>query len=163
MLIFETVLGLLLLATALSTFAKRAQIPYPTILALGGALTAFVPGAPRLDLPPDLILALFVAPVLMDAAYDSSLRDLRDNWRPVLWLILVAVGLTTITVAFMARQIIPDLPWAAAIALAGISIPLSFIDFSCIFRPWTRKTCFPWHLRWSPYWAPLAASPAVFS
>ena len=54
MLIFETVLGLLLLATALSTFAKRAQIPYPTILALGGALTAFVPGAPRLDLPPDL-------------------------------------------------------------------------------------------------------------
>src|SRR6478752_1945817 len=83
MLIFETVLGLLLAATALSALARRAGVPYPTLLALGGAFIAFIPGAPRLDLPPDLILALFVAPVLMDAAYDASLRDLKKNWRPV--------------------------------------------------------------------------------
>src|SRR4029079_546264 len=95
MLIFETVLGLLLGATALSTLARRAGVPYPTLLALGGALIAFIPGAPRLDLPPDLILALFVAPGLMDAAYDASLRDLKKNWRPVSWLVLVAVGLTS--------------------------------------------------------------------
>ena len=134
MLIFETVLGLLLAATALSTIAKRAGIPYPTILALGGALAAFVPGAPRLDLPPDLILALFVAPVLMDAAYDTSLRDLRANWRPVLWLILVAVGLTTITVAFTARQLLPDLPWAAAIALGALLAPPDAVAALAVLR-----------------------------
>jgi Na+/H+ antiporter len=134
MLIFETVLGLLLAATALSTIAKRAGIPYPTVLALGGALAAFVPGAPRLDLPPDLILALFVAPVLMDAAYDSSLRDLRDNWRPVLWLILVAVGLTTITVAFTARQLLPDLPWAAALALGALLAPPDAVAALTVLR-----------------------------
>ena len=46
-------------------------------LALGGALLAFVPGAPSFTLPPELALALFVAPVLLDAAYDASLRDLQ--------------------------------------------------------------------------------------
>src|SRR5262245_46977046 len=117
MLIFETVLGLLLGAAALSTLARRAGGPYPALLVLAGTLVAFSPGAPRLDLPPDLLLARFVAPVLMDAAYDASLRDLKANWRPVAWLILAAVALTTLSVAYVARQFLPDLPWAAAIAL----------------------------------------------
>ena len=60
--VFETILGLLLGATILSMVAQRANVPYPTLLALGGAAVAFMPGAPRLDLPPELILALFVAP-----------------------------------------------------------------------------------------------------
>ena len=109
MLVFETILGLLLGATILSMVARRLNVPYPTLLALGGASVAFLPDAPRLDLPSELILALFVAPVLLDAAYDASLRDLRENWRPVLSLVLVAVGLTTAAVAFAARQLLPDL------------------------------------------------------
>ena len=44
-------------------------------------------GAPSFTLPPELALALFVAPVLLDAAYDASLRDLRDNWAPVTGLV----------------------------------------------------------------------------
>ena len=53
-------------------------------------------------LEPDLALALFVAPVLLDAAYDTSLRDLRDNWLPVSTLVFVAVGVTTAAVALLA-------------------------------------------------------------
>ncbi|RYX86124.1 sodium:proton antiporter [bacterium] len=121
---FEIFLGLLLGATILSALARRVNIPYPTLLAVGGAIVAFLPGTPHIVLPPpELILALFVAPVLVDAAYDTSLRDLRDNWRPVLSLVLVAVGLTTIVVAFAARQFLPDLPWAAAIALGALLAP----------------------------------------
>src|SRR6516162_7408659 len=59
---------------------------------LGGALLAFLPGTPRFTVPPELALALFVAPVLLDAAYDASLRDLRDNWAPVTSLVVFAVG-----------------------------------------------------------------------
>ncbi|MGJ3629317.1 hypothetical protein AB5I41_25125 [Sphingomonas sp. MMS24-JH45] len=72
---FEAILVLLLGATMLSAVARRIGVPYPALLAVGGAVLAFVPGAPRIDLPPELILALFVAPVLLDAAYDASLRD----------------------------------------------------------------------------------------
>jgi CPA1 family monovalent cation:H+ antiporter len=123
MLTFETILVLLVGATALSAIARRINIPYPTLLALAGAAVAFLPGAPRLDLPPDLILALFVAPVLLDAAYDASLRDLRDNWRPILSLVLVAVGLTTVAAAFTARLLFPDMPWGAAVALGALLAP----------------------------------------
>jgi len=121
--IFETLLVLLLGATVLSALARRVNIPYPTLLAVGGACVAFFPGAPRFDLPPELILALFVAPVLLDAAYDTSLRDLRANGHLVLSLVLVAVGLTTVTVAVAARLLFPDFPWAAAIALGALLAP----------------------------------------
>ncbi|WP_046869622.1 cation:proton antiporter [Microvirga massiliensis] len=132
--VFETILALLLGATILSLFARRMNIPYPTLLALGGALIAFIPGASRLDLPPDLILALFVAPVLLDAAYDASLRDLRRNWAAVLSLVLVAVALTTVAVAFTARQLLPDLPWAAAFALGALLAPPDAVAALAVMR-----------------------------
>ncbi|MBR0647081.1 cation:proton antiporter [Plastoroseomonas hellenica] len=134
MLLFETILGLLLGATVLSMLARRLRIPYPTLLALGGALIAFLPGLPRLDLPPELILALFVAPVLLDAAYDASLRDLRRNWRPILSLVLVAVGLTTVAVACAARLLLPDIPWAAAIALGALLAPPDAVAALAVMR-----------------------------
>lgn len=134
MLIFETVLALLLGATVLSMFASRVGIPYPAILALGGAVVAFIPGAPKLDLPPDLILALFVAPILLDAAHDTSLRDLRNNWRQVAGLALVAVVLTTIAVAFAARAFFPNLPWAAAIALGALVAPPDAVAALAVMR-----------------------------
>jgi NhaP-type Na+/H+ or K+/H+ antiporter len=63
-------------------------------LLLAGAAAAFVPGTPAITLEPGLALALFVAPVLLDAAFDASPRDLRDNWLPIGALAIVAVGLT---------------------------------------------------------------------
>ena len=134
MLIFEILLGLSLGATILSAIAKRANIPYPTLLALGGAVVAFLPGAPRLDLAPELILAVFVAPILLDAAHDTSLRDLRDNWRPVSSLVLVAVGLTTVAVAVVARLLLPDLPWAAAVALGALLAPPDVVAALAVMR-----------------------------
>ncbi len=59
--------------------ADQGALP-ATFLAIGGMLLAFVPSGPSWTLEPDLALALFVAPVLLDAAFDTSLRDLRDNW-----------------------------------------------------------------------------------
>ena len=120
---FEWIIGLLLGAVLLSALARRLKVPYPTFLALGGMLLAFVPSGPQWTLEPDLALALFVAPVLLDAAFDTSLRDLRNNWLPVSTLVLVAVGLTTASVAVLVHWLLPDMPWAAAVALGAIVAP----------------------------------------
>jgi monovalent cation/hydrogen antiporter len=103
----ERLLGLFVAAVVLAAVARRVGAPYPVFLALGGAVLAFVPGAPTFAVPPDLALALFVAPVLLDAAYDASLRDLKDNWAPVGSLVIIAVGLTTAAVAVVAHALIP--------------------------------------------------------
>jgi CPA1 family monovalent cation:H+ antiporter len=120
---FEWIIGLLLAAVVLAALARRLGAPYPTFLAIGGACLAFVPSSPGWTLQPELALALFVAPVLLDAAYDTSLRDLRDNWLPVAGLVVAAVGVTTAAVAVVARWLIPEMPWAVAIALGAIVAP----------------------------------------
>src|SRR3954454_4112282 len=116
----EQILGLFVAAVMLAALARRAGAPYPVFLALGGALLAFIPGAPSFTVAPDLALALFVAPVLLDAAFDTSLRDLRDNWLPVTSLVVFAVGITTAAVAIVVHAFIPAMPWAAAIALGAV-------------------------------------------
>ena len=75
----EEVLALVLAAVVLAAAARRVGAPYPVFLALGGAVLAFVPGTPSFMVPPELALALFVAPVLLDAAYDASPRDLKGQ------------------------------------------------------------------------------------
>ena len=120
---FEALVGILLAAVLLAAFARRIGAPYPAFLALGGALLAFVPGVPTFSIQPELALALFVAPVLLDAAYDTSPRDLRDNWAPVAGLVIVSVGLTTAAVAFVVRALEPGMPWAAAVALGAVVAP----------------------------------------
>jgi monovalent cation/hydrogen antiporter len=120
---FEALLGLLLGAVILAAVARRLGVPYPAFLALGGAVLAFFPGTPRLTIEPQLVLALFVAPVLLDSAYDASPRDLKDNWVPLVNLVVVGVALTTVAVAWAVRALVPQMPWPAAIALGAIVSP----------------------------------------
>jgi hypothetical protein len=120
---FEWIIGLLLAAVVLSALARRLSVPYPTFLAVGGALLTFVPASPSWTLDPKLALALFVAPVLLDAGFDTSLRDLRANWLPVSTLVIAAVGVTTAAVAVLVHSLLPDISWPAAIALGAIVAP----------------------------------------
>ena len=130
----EALVGLVLAAVLLAAAARRVGAPYPAFLALGGAILAFVPGAPSFTVPPELALALFVAPVLLDAAYDASPRDLKDNWAPVIGLVVIAVVLTTIAVAWVTRMLMPAVPWAAAITLGAVVAPPDAAAATAVLR-----------------------------
>jgi CPA1 family monovalent cation:H+ antiporter len=134
MVLFESILAIMFGAVILAAASRRAGIPYPVVLAIGGTALAFIPDAPRITLDPELVLALFVAPILLDAAFDSSPRDLRRNWLPVSSLVFIAVGVTTAFVAIVARWFVPDLPWAAAIALGAIVAPPDAVAATAILR-----------------------------
>lgn len=123
MVVFEVVIALLLGGAVLAALARRWGAPYPALVALAGAALALIPGVPTLVLDPELALALFVAPVLVDAAFDASPRDMRANWKAITSLALGAVALTIVVVAVVARVLVPDLPWAAAIALGALVAP----------------------------------------
>lgn len=131
----EQLLGLFIVAVILAALARRVGAPYPVFLAIGGVFLAFVPGAPSFTVPPELALALFVAPVLLDAAYDASLRDLRDNWTPVTGLVIFAVGLTTAAVAIVVHSLVPMMTWPVAIALGAIVAPPDAVAATAVLRP----------------------------
>ena len=120
---FAWLLAILAGSVAITALARRIGAPYPALLAVAGAALALAPFAPHIAIAPDLALALFVAPILVDSGYDTSLRDLKSNWAPVAGLVFVAVGLTTAAVAWTAHALVPGLPWAAAIALGAIVAP----------------------------------------
>ncbi|HTW25511.1 MAG TPA: sodium:proton antiporter [Acetobacteraceae bacterium] len=123
MALFELVIALLLAGALLAILARRIGVPYPALLALAGAIAAIVPGTPVVMLDPELALALFVAPTLLDAAFDASPRDMRDNWLPIGALAIIVVGITVAAVAMVAHAIVPAMSWPACIALGAIVAP----------------------------------------
>ncbi len=123
MLVFEVIIALLLAGAGLTSLSRRLGTPFPALLALAGAALALVPGTPTLVLDPELALALFLAPVLLDSGFDASQRDLRANWRNVAGLALGAVALTVVAVAAVTRALLPHMPWSVAIALGAIVAP----------------------------------------
>jgi CPA1 family monovalent cation:H+ antiporter len=122
MALFEGLVFLLLVAALLLAASRRLNLPYPTLLAVAGVGIAFVPGLPGVGMDPHLALAIFVAPALLDAAYDTAPRDLRRLWVPLVVLAVGAVILTTAAVAFLGVTV-AGLPVAAAVVLGAIVAP----------------------------------------
>jgi Na+/H+ antiporter len=123
MALFELVIALLLVGAVLSLWAERLGVPYPALLALAGVALALLPGTPQVVLDPQLALALFVAPILLDAAYDASPRDLKRNFAAVSSLAIAAVVATIIAVAAVIHHLATGMSWPAAMTLGAIVAP----------------------------------------
>ncbi|THD60590.1 cation:proton antiporter [Phenylobacterium sp.] len=122
MTIFESIVALLAVAVILLQASRRIGVPYPTMLAAAGVGLALVPGAPQVRLDPHTALALFIAPVLVDAAYDFPLGAIRRYWRPLLALAVFAVFLSAGAVAWVGVRF-AGLPLYAAVTLGAIVSP----------------------------------------
>jgi len=127
-------LGLMVAVAGLSVLARWVGVPYPIVLVLGGLVLGFVPGVPEVELPPELVLVLFLPPLLYWSAFFSSPRDLRADLRAIS---LLAVGLVLATmgaVAATAHALVDGLPWAAAFALGAIVSPTDPVAATAIAR-----------------------------
>jgi monovalent cation/hydrogen antiporter len=126
--------GLLVAVAVLSTVARALSVPYPIVLVVGGAALGFVPGLPEVHLDPEIVLVVFLPPLLYGASIFSNFNDLRSNLRG---LTLSTVGLvlaTMCTVAWAAHTIIPGLPWEAAFVLGAIVSPTDPLAAATIMR-----------------------------
>lgn len=119
----EVFVGLLIAAIPLVGLARRWHIPYPIVLVLGGLVLGFVPGLPRIELDPDLVLLLFLPPLLYWESVTAPTDEMRLNAR---WIWPLAVGLvigTTASIAFVVHLVVPQIGWAAAFVLGAIVAP----------------------------------------
>src|SRR3954454_3592362 len=116
--IAETFVLLLAAALALTWLSRRLGIPYPVALVLGGIAIAFVPGIPQVRPDPDLVLLLFVAPLLFADAFFAPVAELARNARSVAVLASVLVGVTAGVVAVAAHFVL-DVGWGPAFALGA--------------------------------------------
>ena len=126
--------GLLVAVAGLSALARHLSVPYPIVLVLGGALVGFVPGLPEVKLDPEVVLVVFLPPLLYGASIYANFGDLRANLRG---LALSTVGLVLATmcaVAWVAHALIPGLPWEAAFVLGAIVSPTDPLAAATIMR-----------------------------
>lgn len=131
----ELILVSLLLSVSVLAAASRAiGIPYPIVLLLGGLVLGFIPGVPEAELDPDLVLVIFLPPLLYSAAFFASLRDLRADLRSISLLAIGLVVATAAAVAVAAHALIDGLPWAAAFALGAIVAPTDPVAATAIAR-----------------------------
>jgi Na+/H+ antiporter len=120
---FELVLLLLAVALGLELLARRLHLPPAAMLIVGGIMLAMVPGAPGIELDPDLVMVLFLPPLLMSDAYLTAWRDFRANLRIILQLAVGAVAFTTLVVGLVTHWVMLGLPWAGCFALGAIVSP----------------------------------------
>ena len=130
----EPVVLLFVLVAGLVILANKLEVPYPVLLVLGGLALSFIPFLPVIRLDPDLVLFFFLPPLLYPAALFTSWRDFRRNLRPILFLAVGLVLMTTTAVAWVAHSFIAGLPWAAAFALGAIVSPPDAIAAEAILK-----------------------------
>ena len=121
--LFELIIGMMLAIIALHYVARRLRLPPAIALLAGGAVLAFVPGLPHIELDPDLVLVIFLPPLLMDGAWFIALAHLKRHMIGIASLAIGAVLFTTLVVAVTVHMLIPSLPWAACAALGAIVSP----------------------------------------
>src|SRR5256886_3135929 len=123
------VFGLLAAIVALATVATRFRIPYAVLLVLGGLLMGFIPGLPTIELNPDLVLFLFLPPLIYSSAWLTSWHEFRASLRPILMLSIGLVLATTAIVAIVAHFAV-GLPWPVAFVLGAVVSPTDAVAAS---------------------------------
>jgi Na+/H+ antiporter len=128
------VAGLLVAVAVLSALARRLSVPYPIVLVVGGALLGFIPGLPEVALDPEVVLLVFLPPLLYAASIFANFNDLRANLRALTLNAVALVVVTMCAVAWVAHALIPGLPWGAAFVLGAIVSPTDPLAAATIMR-----------------------------
>lgn len=122
------VIELLLVVTLVAIIVRRLRVPYTVALVLAGLLLPLA-GPFKIVLLPELILALFVPPLVFEAAIHINLPDLRRQAGFILLLAVPGVILTTLIVAGLVYRITPlGLPVALVFgALISATDPVAVV------------------------------------
>ena len=130
----QLIVMLLAVVAIVTLAAARIGVPYPILMVIGGLALGLVPAFPRIELDPELVLLLFLPPILFSAAYFQSPRELWRNVRPISLLAIGLVVTTTLAVAAVLVTLVPGITWPVAIALGAIVSPPDAIAATSIAR-----------------------------
>jgi Na+/H+ antiporter len=131
---FPFYLAMVVLIVLLIMLSHRIKIAYPVLLVLTGLLISFIPGIPVLKIEPELIFLIFLPPILYEAAWENSWKELW-YWRRIIGsFAFVVVFLTAVSVALTTHFFIPGFSLALGFLLGGIVSPPDAVSASAILK-----------------------------
>lgn len=128
------ILLVMIAAIAVTIFAERRNIQAPLLLALVGLAASFIPGLPRLELEPEIILTVVLPPLLYSAATEFSFVSFLKRLGSIVNLGVVLVLVTTFVVGAVSASIIPGMTLAVATVLAAVVSPPDAVTAVAIGR-----------------------------
>jgi Na+/H+ antiporter len=129
----QTVLFMLAVLAAVAVAAKRLNIAPSILLVVAGIGMAFIPGLPKVELAPELVLLVILPPLIYSAGVAMSWREFRFNLRPIGLLAFGSVLFTTCAVATAAHYLL-HFDWAAGFLLGAIVSPTDVVAPLAIAR-----------------------------
>ena len=131
--LIQLLLALLAARVALTILANRLSIPAPLILVPAGVILGFIPWFPRFELNPDVVLSIFLPPLIYTGSV-SAWNAVQKNIRPIF---LLSFGLVLFTMAFVAlaaHHLIPGITWPIAFVLGAIIAPTDDVAAGTVVR-----------------------------
>lgn len=118
----------------LNMIAKKLKIAYPILLVVGGLLVSIIPGMPFIQIDPDLIFFIFLPPLLFEAAWSGSFKEMRKWWRIITSFAFLVVFFTALSVALVTNYFIPGFTIAIGFLLGGIVSPPDAVSTGAIMK-----------------------------
>lgn len=129
-----TVIMMLAVIGIAAFLAPRVAIPAPVLLAVAGVAWSLSPWFPTTRIAPDVVLGIFLPPLLYADAWEASWIDFRRWLRPILQLAIGLVAFTILVVGLVAHWLLPGLPWAACFLLGAIVSPTDTVAVHAILE-----------------------------
>lgn len=134
----HTLLPLLLAMVAvillLEMWAGKIRVAYPVVLVIAGLLISFIPGLPRVTVDPDMIFFMFLPPLLFEAAWSISFKELKKWYRIITSFAFLVVLFTALSVAVTSWFFIPGFTLALGFVLGGIVSPPDAVSTGAITK-----------------------------
>ncbi|MFI5584907.1 Na+/H+ antiporter [Amycolatopsis sp. NPDC051758] len=129
-----TLMGVLAGSLALTAFARRYNLSAPLLVVVVALGVALIPGVPRFELEPELVLTVVLPPLLYSTSLESSLAHFKKSLRPIVALGVVLVAVTAVVVALVVHLLLPDVPFASALVLGAVVAPPDAVTAVAIGR-----------------------------
>ncbi len=115
---FSQYILLVVIIMVLVMLAEKLKIAYPIVLVLGGLVLSLVPAIPDIEVDPEWIFLIFLPPLLYNAAWYTSWKDLWRWRRIITTFAFLIVLLTSFVVALVSSAILPGFSLALGFLLA---------------------------------------------
>lgn len=130
--ILPFLLAMIVAIVFLEMLATKLKIAYPVLLVVAGLLLSIVPGLPPIHINPDLIFFIFLPPLLFEAAWTISFKEMKKWWRIISSFAFLVVLFTALSVAVVANYFIPGFTIALGFLLGAIVSPPDAVSTGAI-------------------------------
>ncbi len=127
-------LALIAAIVLIEMLATKLRIAYPVLLVVAGLLISFIPGLPGVQVDPDMIFFIFLPPLLFEAAWNISFKEMKRWWRIIGSFAFLVVLFSALAVAVFTNYLIPGFTLALGFLLGGIVSPPDAVSTGAITR-----------------------------